>query len=308
LEEWSVTFWIVFHLVIGIFLLIDLTIRGRDPEATFKKDVIWSVIWIAVGLAFGAYVFWHYGHEEGLKYITAYVVEKSLSVDNLFVFLAIFRYFAVPFVHQHKVLFLGILCAIVFRGAFIVAGIALLERFHWMVYIFGGVLLYSGYKLIKSRLEEVDVEKNRVVRLARRVLPISPQYVGGKFFVREGDKMVFTPLILVLLAIETTDIMFAFDSVPAVLAVTEEFFTAYTSNIMAVLGLRALYFVLARALRTLTYLSRGLAIVLIFLGCKFILGGLEVKLPTLLSLSIVLGIISISALLSLIKKIWDRLD
>jgi tellurite resistance protein TerC len=302
LEEWSITFWIAFHLLIGIFLLIDLTTRGRDPEVTFRKDVMWSIIWIVVGLAFGTYVFWHYGHEEGLKYITAYVVEKSLSVDNLFVFLVIFSYFGVPFVHQHKTLFIGILCAIVFRGAFIVAGIALLERFHWMVHIFGGVLLYSGYKLIRSGLEEVDPEKNRIVRLAKRVLPISPNYVGGKFFVKESNKIVFTPLILVLLAIETTDIMFALDSVPAVLAVTEEFFTAYTSNIMAILGLRALYFVLARALRRLTYLSKGLAIVLTFLGFKFILSGFDVTVPTPLSLSIVLGIISVSALLSLIKK------
>jgi len=194
------------------------------------------------------------------------------------------------------------LCAIVFRGVFIVAGIALLERFHWMVYVFGGILLYSGYKLIRSGLEEVDPEKNRIVRLAKRVLPISPNYVGGKFFVKESNKIVFTPLILVLLAIETTDIMFALDSVPAVLAVTEEFFTAYTSNIMAILGLRALYFVLARALRRLTYLSKGLAIVLTFLGFKFILSGFDVTVPTPLSLSIVLGIISVSALLSLIKK------
>jgi len=288
--------------MIGIFLMIDLASRGRDPEVTFKMDVMWSIIWIGVGLALCAYVFWHYGQEEGLKYITAYVVEKSLSVDNLFVFLVIFSYFAVPFVHQHKTLFIGILCAIVFRGAFIVAGIALLERFHWMVYIFGGVLLYSGYKLIRSGLEEVNPEKNRIVRLARRVLPISPHYVGGKFFIRENKKIVFTPLTLVLLAIETTDIMFAFDSVPAVLAVTEEFFTAYTSNIMAILGLRALYFVLARALRRLTYLSKGLAIVLSFLGFKFIASGFDVKVPTLLSLSIVLGLIGVSALLSLIKK------
>jgi len=302
LEEWSITFWVAFHLLVGIFLIIDLASRGRAPEVTFKKDVMWSIIWIVVGLAFGAYVFWHYGHEEGLKYITAYVVEKSLSVDNLFVFLVIFSYFAVPFVHQHKTLFLGIVCAIIFRGAFIIAGIALLERFHWMVYVFGGVLFYSGYKLMKSGLEEVDPEKNRVVRLARRVLPISPHYVGGKFFIRESKKIVFTPLILVLLAIETTDIMFAFDSVPAVLAITEEFFTAYTSNIMAILGLRALYFVLARALRRLTYLSKGLAIVLSFLGFKFIASGFDVKVPTLLSLSIVLGIIGVSALLSLIKK------
>jgi len=302
MAELNFTFWVAFHFVIAIFLGIDLFSRGRASEITFRKDVLWSLIWIGVGLAFGAYIIWQYGYEEGLKYVTAYVVEKSLSVDNLFVFLVIFSYFAVPFVHQHKTLFIGILCAILFRGIFIVAGIALLERFRWMVYIFGAVLFYSGYKLVKSGLEEVDPEKNRIVKLARRFLPISQNYEEGRFFTRVGSRIVFTPLILVLLAIETTDIVFAFDSVPAVLAVTEEFFTAYTSNIMAILGLRALYFVLARALRKLAYLSKGLAVVLTFLGFKFIASAFDVTIPTLLSLSLVLGIISVSALFSLIKK------
>lgn len=302
MTEINVTFWVAFHLVVAIFLIIDLMSRGRAGEITFGKDVLWSIVWIGVGLAFGAYIIWQYGSEEGLKYITAYVVEKSLSVDNLFVFLVIFSYFAVPFIHQHKTLFLGILCAIVFRGIFIVAGIALLERFHWIVYVFGAILFYSGYKLLRSGLEEVDPEKNSVVRLARRVLPLSQNYVGGKFFVRQSNKVTFTPLILVLLAIETTDIVFAFDSVPAVLAVTEEFFTAYTSNIMAVLGLRALYFVLARALRKLAYLSKGLAVVLAFLGAKFILSAFDLTIPTIISLSIVLSVIMISAVFSLIKK------
>lgn len=302
MAELNLTFWVAFHLVVAFFLTIDLSSRGRAHEITFRKDVMWSIIWIGIGLAFGAYIIWQYGYEEGLKYVTAYVVEKSLSVDNLFVFLVIFRYFAVPFVHQHKTLFIGILCAIVFRGIFIVAGIALLERFHWIVYIFGAILLYSGYKLARSGLEEVDPEKNRIVKLARRFLPISQKYEGGKFFTRASTRIVFTPLILVLLAIETTDIVFAFDSVPAVLAVTEEFFTAYTSNIMAILGLRALYFVLARALRKLTYLSKGLAVVLIFLGFKFIVSAFDVTIPTFISLSLVLGIISVSALLSLMKN------
>ena len=201
--------------------------------------------------------------------MTAYVAEKSLSVDNLFVFLVIFGYFAVPFAQQHKTLFLGILGAVILRGAFIFLGIALLERFHWMVYVFGVVLIYSGYRLARGGAERVDPEKNKVVKAARKVLPIYPKYVGSKFITRNDGKMMLTPLIIVLIAIETTDIVFAFDSVPAVLAITGEFFTAYTSNIMAILGLRSLYFILARAMLRLRYLGKGLAIVLFYLGAKF---------------------------------------
>ena len=281
-----------------LFLSMDLLSRGRAAEVTFRTDLMWTAIWIMVGLGFGAYVYWNYGYSEGLRYVTAYVVEKSLSVDNLFVFLVIFTYFAVPFAQQHETLFLGILGAIIFRGTFIFLGISLLERFHWMVYVFGAVLIYSGYKLAKGGAENVDPGKNKIVRAARRFLPISSEYVGGKFIIRNGTKMTFTPLMVTLLAIETTDIVFAFDSIPAVLAITGNFLTAYTSNIMAILGLRALYFVLARAMVKLEYLSKGLAIVLLYLGAKFLLTAVDIEIPTTTSLAIVMSIIAVCILLS----------
>ncbi len=283
-----------------LFLLLDLLSRGRASEISFRTDLTWTFIWIIVGLLFGAYVLWNYGYDEGLRYLTAYVVEKSLSVDNLFVFLAIFTYFAVPLTQQHKTLLIGILGAVVLRGSFIFLGIGLLSRFHWMVYVFGAVLIYSGYKLARSGVNTVDPEKNWVVRAARKFLPVQPRYDGGKFIVKNGTKIMFTPLIVALLAIETADIVFAFDSIPAVLAITGNFFTAYTSNIMAILGLRALYFVLARAMVKLEYLSKGLAIVLFYLGAKFLLTAIEIEIPTTTSLALVMSIISASLILSII--------
>jgi tellurite resistance protein TerC len=302
MEDLNILFWIAFHGIVLFFLLIDLLSRGRSSEISFKTDLMWSVIWIAVGLAFGLYVFWNYGHTEGLKYVTAYVVEKSLSIDNLFVFLVIFGYFSVPFAQQHRTLFIGILCAIFFRGIFLFLGVTLMERFHWIVYVFGVVLMYSGYKLARGGTEKVDPEKNRVVRAARKFLPIYPEYVGGRFITKSNGKRMFTPLIVVLIAIETTDIVFAFDSVPAVLAITGEFFTAYTSNIMAILGLRALYFVLARAMARLRYLNKGLAIVLFFLGAKFMSTALDVQVPTAMSLGIIMGVISVCVLASILAS------
>jgi len=299
MEETHIVFWAAFHGMVVLFLLIDLMSRGKGSEVTYRKDLVWTAIWITVGLAFGGYVFWNYGYAEGLKYVTAYLVEKSLSIDNLFVFLVIFNYFAVPFSQQHKTLFTGILGAIVLRGTFIFLGITLIERFHWTIYIFGVVLLYSGYKLAKGGMEKINPEENKIVRAARRLLPIYPKYVGGKFIIKNNGKIMFTALIVVLLAIETTDVVFAFDSVPAVMAITGEFFTAYTSNIMAVLGLRALYFVLARAMMRIEYLSKGLAIVLFYLGAKFLLTAFGLEIPATTSLIVVLGIISATVLVSL---------
>jgi tellurite resistance protein TerC len=302
MEITSIAFWIAFHAVIFLFLLIDLLSRGKSSKVTFKTDLMWSAIWIAVGLSFGAYVFWNYGHAEGLRYVTAYVVEKALSIDNLFVFLVIFTYFAVPFAQQHRTLFIGILCAIIFRAAFIFLGVTLIERFHWTVYVFGAVLIYSGYKLARGGAEKVDPGKNKIVRAARKLLPICPRYVDGNFITRINGRRMFTPLIVVLIAIETTDVVFAFDSIPAVLAITGEFFTAYTSNIMAILGLRALYFVLARAMTQLKYLSKGLATILFYLGAKSISMAFDIQIPTLTSLAIVMSIIAACVLASILTS------
>jgi len=292
MEVTSPLFWVSFHLVIALFLYVDLR-HYRRTEVSIRDSLKWVALWIAIGLSFSAYVLDLYGIEEFLKYITAYVTEYTLSMDNIFVFLAIFTYFAVPYRSRPFVLLIGIVFAALFRGLFIIVGVALLERYHWMTYVFGAILIYSGYKMAKGGAESVDPSKNKVVQLAKRFLPLTHEYdERGSFMVRDGGRSLFTPLVLVLLAIETTDIMFAFDSVPAVLAITREFFTAYTSNILAVLGLRSLYFVLEHGVRKLENLGRGLAIYLVYLGVAFLLTAFGVDLPSWLSLALILTILA----------------
>jgi tellurite resistance protein TerC len=300
--EVSLTWWLMFHAAIAVMLLIDLfTSRGKG-KLTLKRDILFSIIWIGIGLAFGAIIFFEFGSEEGLKYITAYVTEKALSIDNLFVFIVIFTYFAVPFERQHKTLFYGIIGAILFRAAFIYVGVELIDRFHFVVYIFGAVLLYSAYKLIKGKIGESNPAENPIVKFVRRFLPVCENYDGDKFFSKVNGALMCTPLIVVLLVIETTDIMFALDSVPAVLTITGEFFTAYTSNIMAILGLRALYFVVAHAMGELKYLDKGLAIVLAYLGIKTFAGFFGFEVPTLWNMVVILGTIAFFIVLSLVRK------
>jgi tellurite resistance protein TerC len=297
----SIEWWLMFHAAIVVMLLIDLY-TSRGHKLTLRRDIIFSVIWISIGLAFGAIIFWEFGSEEGLKYITAYVTEKALSIDNLFVFIVIFTYFGVPFERQHKTLFYGIVGAIFFRAAFIYAGVELIERFHWVVYIFGAILLYSSYKLLKGKIEETNPANNPIVKLVKRFVPMCDYYVEDSFFTKVKGAVVCTPLICVLLVIESTDIMFALDSVPAVLTITGEFFTAYTSNIMAILGLRALYFVVAHAMGELKYLDKGLAIVLAYLGIKTFAGYFGLEVPTLWNMAVVLGTIGFFIVLSLASR------
>lgn len=299
--EVSIQWWLMFHAAIVVMLLIDLY-TSKGQKLTLKRDIIFSIIWIGIGLSFGAIIFWEFGSEEGLKYITAYVTEKALSIDNLFVFIVIFTYFGVPFERQHKTLFYGILGAIFFRAAFIYAGVELIERFHWVVYIFGAILLYSAYKLLKGKIEETNPANNPVVKLVKRFIPMCDFYDEDNFLTKLNGAMVCTPLICVLIVIETTDIMFALDSVPAVLTITGEFFTAYTSNIMAILGLRALYFVVAHAMGELKYLDKGLAIVLAYLGIKTFAGYFGLEVPTIWNMAIVLGTIAVFIVLSLVFK------
>lgn len=283
-------FWVVFHAVIAVFLIIDLR-HYQHGEVSFRDSVKWTIIWIVLGLAFSVFILEFYGLEEFVKYIAAYATEKLLSVDNLFVFLAIFTYFAVPYNARPLILFAGIVFAIVLRLVFILIGVTLLETYHWMVYVFGAVLIYSGYKMAKGGAGSVDPSKNRVVILAKRFLPLTHEYYGQRFTVKMSSKRVFTPLFIVLLAIETTDIMFAFDSVPAVLAITREFFTAYTSNVMAILGLRALYFVIEHGVRRLENLGKGLAVYLVYLGVAFILSAFHINVPAWVSLLLIMAIL-----------------
>jgi tellurite resistance protein TerC len=303
--EVSLSFWVVFHLVIAVFLAIDLIYWERKKgEIRFRDSLLWVIVWISLGLSFSVIIFSMYGTEEFIKYITAYITEYSLSTDNLFVFLVIFTYFAVPPTGRHIGLLIGILLSIVLRASFIFIGIALLERFHWMIYVFGAILIYTGYKMAKGGGEAVDPGKNKAVIFARKFLPIVPTYDkdGKSFIIKQNGNTFFTPLILAILAIGTTDIMFAFDSVPAVLAITREFFTAYTSNIMAVLGLRSLYFLLEYGLRLVENLGKGLAIYLVYLGAAFILSAFGIKVPSYISLLLIATIILVLVLMARLRR------
>lgn len=299
-------FWIVYHLAIAIFIGIDLWEGVRRKHSmTYKEAGKWVATWITIGVAFGLLVLFIANPEAAGLYYAAYVVEYSLSMDNIFVFAIIFSYFAVPMMAQPVVLYVGILSAIVMRALFIYGGLWLIEQYHWMIFVFGAVLIVSGLRLLKGTEEHVDPGKNPVVRAAKRFLPLADYYDGVKFFVRSkgGGKLLFTPLILTLLAIETTDLIFAFDSVPAVIAITMNFFIAYTSNISAILGLRSLYFLIAITMFKFKYVGKGLAAILVFLGIKLFLSGLEIiEIPTWISLLVVFTVLFGSIGLSILRK------
>ena len=290
-------FWILFNLFVVAMLALDLGALNR--RAGFRGALAWSGVWIALAAAFAVLVlFWH-GRAEALQFVTGYVIELSLSVDNLFIFLVIFRYFKVPDEHQHKVLFAGILGALLMRGVFIVAGVGLIRRFSWITYAFGALLVYSGLKLLQQHETEIHPEKNPVLRLFRLAFPVTEEYVGGQFFTQR-DRRYATPLLLVLLVVETSDILFAVDSIPAVLAITLNGFIVYTSNVFAILGLRSMYFALAGMMELFHYLHYGLSVVLIFIGLKM-LGSHYVYIPTGWALTIVLFVLGAAILASLLN-------
>ncbi len=291
-------FWILFNLFVVAMLALDLgVLNRRSHRVGFREALGWSGFWIALAAAFAVLVLLWHGRAPALQFVTGYVIELSLSVDNLFVFLIIFRYFKVPDEHQHKVLFWGILGALVMRGAFIVAGVGLIRRFSWITYAFGALLVYSGFNLLRQGETEIHPEKNPVLRLFRRVCPVTKEYVGGQFFTRR-DGLYATPLLVVLLVIETSDILFAVDSIPAVLAITLNAFIVYTSNVFAVLGLRSMYFALAGMMDLFHYLHYGVSVVLVFIGLKM-LGSHYVNIPTGWALAIVLLVLGVSILASL---------
>ena len=281
-----ILFWILFLVFVGVMLVLDLTVfhRGSRKEQ-FRSAVGWSCFWIALAAAFAVLVYFWHGKTPALEFATGYLIEESLSVDNLFVFLLIFRFFKVPDQYQHKVLFWGILGALVMRFAFIILGVALIRRFEWITYIFGAFLVYTGAKLVRT--EEVDIEpdKNPILRWVRKFLPVTPDYVNGNFFVRNPG-LYATPLFLVLIVIETTDVIFAVDSIPAVLAITHDAFIVFTSNVFAILGLRSLYFALAGMLELFHYLHYGLAAILSFIGIKMLISHYY-SIPTHIALGVV---------------------
>lgn len=280
-------------------LALDLGIHHRNVRVpTFRRALAWSGVWIALAAGFALMLFVWQGHAAGLEFVTGYVIELSLSVDNLFIFLLIFQYFRVPPEHQHRVLFWGVLGALVMRAAFIMAGVGLIRKFHWIIYFFGALLLYSGIKLARERSPQVNPEKNPVLRVLRSLLPVTDDYEGGKFFVRR-PQLFATPLLVVLLVIETTDVIFAVDSIPAILAITLNAFVVYTSNVFAILGLRSMYFALAGMMKMFHYLHYGLAVVLMFVGAKMLVSH-YFQIPTLWALVGVAGVLAISVLASVV--------
>jgi len=298
--------WPVFGGIFVAALVLDLFVFQRKAHVIPVKEALKLVgFWVALALAFNALVYIYLGHEKGFLFTTAYLIEYSLSIDNLFVFLAIFTYFAVPREAQRKVLLWGILGAIFFRGIFIFAGIALIDRFHFVVYILGAFLIYTAIKLMTQKEIEVEPEKNPIVRFARKIIPVAPKYDGATFFKRKNGMLLATPLIIVLIAIETMDIMFATDSVPAVLAVTTDPLVVYASNVFAILGLRALFFALAGLFYLFRYLSTGICIVLAFVGVKMLTADLLVhffhyQLPVSISLGVVIAILAGSVVASVL--------
>ena len=290
-------FWILFNLFVLAMLALDLgVLNRRSRRVSFRKALAWSGIWIALAAAFAVLVFFWHGRSQALQFVTGYVIELSLSFDNLFVFLVIFRYFKVPDEYQHKVLFWGILGALLMRGFFIAAGVGLIVRFNWITYIFGALLVYSGCKLLRQGGKEIHPEKNPILRFFRRVFPVTKEYVGGQFFIRRGG-LYATPLLVALLVVETSDILLAVDSVPAVLAITLNAFIVYTSNVFAILGLRSMFFAVAGMMDLFHYLRYGLSVVLIFVGLKM-LGSHYVNIPTEWALAIVLSVLGASMLAS----------
>ncbi|MGB6836754.1 MAG: TerC family protein, partial [Dehalococcoidia bacterium] len=274
--------WIGFNVFVLAMLAIDLGVFHRRAHVvSLREAAIWSAVWISLSLLFNAGIFILMGSQKGMEFLTGYVIEKSLSMDNIFVFVMIFSYFNVPAQYQHRVLFYGILGALVMRAIFIAAGLGLLELFHWIIYPFGAFLVLMGFRMLTQREAEVHPERNPLLRLARRFFPVTPDYIEQRFFVRQAGKLLMTPLLLVLIVIETTDLVFAVDSIPAVIAITRDPFIVYTSNVFAILGLRALYFLLAGVMRHFRYLKVGLSMVLCFVGVKMMLADIY-KLPTYL--------------------------
>jgi tellurite resistance protein TerC len=295
--------WLTFVTVIGALLVLDLGVLNRRAHVLSQREALsWSAGIVTLALLFGGFLWWQAGSQTALEYFAGYLIELSLSVDNLFVFLLIFQYFAVPAPLQPRVLKWGIFGAILMRGIMISAGALLLTQFSWIVYVFGGILVLTGLRMFGNHHERIEPEKNPLVRLARRFIPITPAYEGSHFFVRKvSGAWLATPLLLVLLVVEWSDLVFAIDSIPAVFAITRDPFVVYSSNLFAILGLRALFFVLAGAMDRFHYLKPGVALILVFVGVKMVLGA-WVHLATGVSLGVILAILTASVVLSLVRR------
>jgi tellurite resistance protein TerC len=292
--------WVVFNLFILAMLALDLGVFHRKThEVKIKEALIWSIVWIGLALLFNLGVYFWYGPQPALEFLTGYLIEKSLSIDNVFVFVLIFSYFRVPALYQHKVLFWGILGALILRAIFIALGVVLVQKFHFVIYVFGAFLILTGIKMALQKDKEIHPEKNPLLRLFRRFMPVTDDYAEAKFFVKNLGRTSATPLFVTLLIIETTDLVFAVDSIPAILAVTLDPFIVYTSNVFAILGLRALYFALSGIMQLFHHLHYGLSVILVFVGLKMLFVDLY-KIPIHISLAVIAAILLVSVIASLV--------
>ncbi len=291
--------WLGFAVIMTTMFILDLGVFSRKShEIRFREALSWTLVWVSLALAFNAGIYYFMGSDKALEFFTGYLIEESLSVDNLFVFIMIFGYFHVTKVHQPKILKWGILGALAMRAVFILVGIGLIERFHWMVYIFGGLLVFTGIKMAFGKGEKIEPERNLLVRLVRRFVPLTARVRGDRFFIREEGVMSATPLFLTLLVVESSDVIFAVDSIPAVLAVTRDPFIVYTSNVFAIMGLRSLYYLLANVMEMFVYLKLGISFILAFVGAKMLLADVY-PIPIYFSLGVIVGVLAISIVTSI---------
>lgn len=297
----NIWFWIGFNVFVLVLLAVDLGIFHRKVHAVSTREAaLWTVVWISLALLFNGFLFVFEGHETGMMFLAGYLIEKSLSVDNIFIFVMLFTYFNVPLTYQHKVLFWGILGALVMRGALIGVGAYLISQFHWVLYLFGAFLIVTGIRMVLHKEnDKIDIERNGVVRLLRRMVPITDRYHHSAFFVRQNGLLFATPLLVVLLMVETTDLVFALDSIPAIFAVTQDPFLVYTSNVFAILGLRSLYFLLANVMQSFRFLKHGLSVILVFVGMKMLIAD-YFHMPIALSLGVIGAVLTVSITASLI--------
>jgi tellurite resistance protein TerC len=296
----SLTLWLATLGLILLMLAIDLFAHRHASVISIKEAALWSTLWVSLGVAFGIYLWLDFGPEIGQQYFSGFVIEKSLAVDNVFIWALIFAAFSVPREYQHRVLFLGVIGALVFRGIFIAAGAALIKSFGWVLYLFAAFLIYTGVKMLLERDKHFNPAESKFLKLFQKIVPTTDRYYGQRLFVRKAGVLMATPLLAVLALVEFTDIIFAVDSIPAIFAVTEEPFIVFAANAFALLGLRAMYFLLSDLIHRFVYLKVGLSFILVWVGIKLALHDV-VKIPTLLSLSLIIAIISIAIIASLIK-------
>lgn len=298
----SIILWGAFSVFVLGMLALDLGVFHRKSHAVSVKEALtWTAVWIVLSMLFNLFVYYYFDKEKALEFFTAYLVEKSLSIDNIFVIIMIFSYFSVPASYQHKVLFWGILGALVMRVIFIFAGIELIHKFHWLIYLFGGFLVVTGVRMVYGEEKPMDPEKNPLVKLVRKVFPVTESFEGDSFFIKRDQKIWATPLFIVVVLIEGTDLIFAVDSIPAIISISDDTFIVYTSNVFAILGLRSLYFALAGIEKYFTYLKYGLAAILTFVGIKMCIADFY-KMPVEISLIIISFLLAISMIASVIVK------